>query len=220
MTDLTLRGGVGTRIETEIEVKRSRFLTRLVRVSDEKQAREVINEARREHWKARHHCSAYVLGAASMPQQVRRSNDDGEPSGTAGLPMLEALTGRGFIDCVAVVTRYFGGVLLGSGGLVRAYSDSVLQSLDQACADDKVVQRMRRALFTLALGHADAGHTESELRRNAVTVLEVAYDEKAVLLLTHENETTLADIIAAATSGAGILQPAGWEWVDTDLQPI
>ena len=94
----------------EIEVKRSRFLARVERVETEAAARAVVEAARKEHWDARHHCSAFVLGPDAG---VQRSNDDGEPSGTAGAPMLEVLRGRELSDVVVVVTRWFGGVLLG-----------------------------------------------------------------------------------------------------------
>src|SRR5680860_1503467 len=113
----------------EIEVKRSRFICHVERVANEDEARAVIERIRKQHWDARHNCSAFVLGPGG---DVQRSNDDGEPSGTAGAPMLEVLRGRGVSDVVAVVTRYFGGVLLGAGGLVRAYSDSVRAALDEA----------------------------------------------------------------------------------------
>lgn len=214
MDEVTLRGGTGARIDSEIEVKRSRFLCRLVRVESEDAARGVVDDARREHYSARHHCSAFVLGPASAPDQVRRSNDDGEPSGTAGRPMLEVLTGRGFIDCVAVVTRYFGGTLLGAGGLVRAYSDAVITTVDDAATRGLVVARGRRELFTLSLPHADAGRIESELRQRGVTILGTDYAASAVLRLTGGDD--LPSIVASVTAGASALVPAGSEWVDVD----
>ena len=113
----------------EIEVKRSRFLGHVVPVTTEDEARAVVEAARKEHWDARHHCSAFVLGPDGA---LQRSSDDGEPSGTAGAPMLEVLRGRGLTDVVAVVTRWFGGTLLGAGGLVRAYSDATRAALDAA----------------------------------------------------------------------------------------
>ena len=106
----------------EIEVSRSRFLCRLARVEDEVSARSVIEQARKQHWDARHHCSAFILGA---DHRLERSSDDGEPAGTGGAPMLEVLRGRDLSDVVAVVTRWFGGTLLGTGGLSRAYADAV-----------------------------------------------------------------------------------------------
>ncbi|WP_157155645.1 YigZ family protein [Diaminobutyricimonas sp. LJ205] len=214
MLDLTLRGGIGARVDSELEVKRSRFITRLERVGSEAEARAVIDTVRRGHWDARHNCSAFVIGAASEPGQIRRSNDDGEPSGTAGMPMLEALTGRGLIDVVAVVTRYFGGILLGAGGLVRAYSDAVLGAIDAADADGAVVGRAPRDLFTLALPHADAGRIEAELRRRGIVVLGVQYEREAVLTLAGAPDD--AAIVASATAGRGRLVPVGTEWIDVE----
>lgn len=224
MDSVALRGGVGARVDAEIEVKRSRFLCRLVRVETEDAARSVVEDARREHFAARHHCSAFVLGPARAPDQVRRSNDDGEPSGTAGRPMLDALVGRDIVDGVAVVTRYFGGTLLGAGGLVRAYSDAVLAAVDEASVRGMLVERESRSLFTLALPHADAGRVEAELRQRGVAVLGTVYGERAVLTLAgggdragSSGSADLATMVATATAGAGELRPAGAEWVDVEL---
>ncbi|WP_197059418.1 YigZ family protein [Cryobacterium sp. MLB-32] len=214
MPDLTLRGGVGSRVDTEIDVKRSRFLCRLVRTETEDAARAAIDEARKEHWNARHHCSAFVLGPNGTPDQVRRSNDDGEPSGTAGRPMLEALAGRGFVDCVAVVTRYFGGTLLGAGGLVRAYSEAVVTTIDKAHSLGLVVERERRELFTLALAHADAGRIEAELRQRGVLILGTDYGLDAVLHLADDDAARLTAIVAHVTAGSTELKAQGHEWVD------
>lgn len=213
MNDFALRGGVAARVDTEIEIKRSRFLCRLVRVESEETARAEIETARRDHWGARHHCSAFVIGSSSAPDQLRRSNDDGEPSGTAGRPMLEALTGRGLIDTVAVVTRYFGGTLLGAGGLVRAYSESVLAAIDRADAGDQLIHRQRRGLFTLSLAHADAGRVEAELRQRGTVVVGVDYGQEALLRLAGD-EKKLAHLVAGITAGASALVPAGTEWID------
>lgn len=218
MVELTLGGGVGARVDAEIVVSRSRFLCRLVRVETEVGAKAVVQQARTEHWNARHHCSAFVLGPDVVPGQVRRCSDDGEPAGTAGRPMLAALTGRGLIDCVAVVTRYFGGVLLGAGGLARAYSEAVLTTIDKAGGPGALVARERREVFTLALAHADAGRIESELRQRGVTVQGTDYGQQAVLTLTgpaHEITAT----VAQATGGVGTLRAAGYQWVDTAPGP-
>lgn len=221
MPDLTLRGGTGSRIDVETEVRRSRFLTRLVRVDDEAAARAEIELARREHWGARHHCSAFVLGADGTAERTLRSNDDGEPAGTAGAPMLDVLVGRGLIDVVAVVTRYFGGVLLGTGGLTRAYSDAVAAAVDEARLGDRLVQRLLRSRLRLALSHADAGRIESELRARGVAVLGVEYGDVATLELAVEPQAlpALESAVAQLTAGGSLLQPAGDEWVDVALGP-
>lgn len=110
----------------EIDIKKSRFICTLKRVDSEDEAKNIIQAIKKEHWKANHNCSAYVLGEN---QAIQRSSDDGEPSGTAGVPMLEVLKVKELQNVLAVVTRYFGGTKLGSGGLIRAYSQSVSDAL-------------------------------------------------------------------------------------------
>ena len=197
--------------EAEIEVKRSRFLCTLRRVEDEAAARAVVDELRKRHWDARHHCSAFRLHPA-----VERSSDDGEPAGTAGAPMLEVLRGHEVEDVVAVVTRWFGGTLLGAGGLVRAYGDAVRAALDEAGTLRRTLVREHR----LELDHADAGRVESELRARGVTVVGSEYAARATLLLgvPPEEETRLAALVAELTSGAEETRVAGERWVDS-LEP-
>ena len=106
----------------EEEIKKSRFICHLKRVKTEAEAREFIAQIKKDHWKANHNCSAYTIGPN---QEIQRSSDDGEPSGTAGVPMLEIFKKLELIDVCAVVTRYFGGIKLGAGGLIRAYAGAV-----------------------------------------------------------------------------------------------
>ncbi|MDI2099591.1 IMPACT family protein [Ruicaihuangia caeni] len=214
MAGWTLRGGVGAHVDTEIEVRRSRFITRLERVDTEEAARDAIQRVRKRYPDARHHCTAFVVGA-DQTNQVRRSNDDGEPSGTAGAPMLDTLTGAALVDCVAVVTRYFGGVLLGTGGLTRAYSDAVSSAIEQASTAPGFVRRVLRSRFALELPHADAGRVEAELRSRDIDVLGAQYGAAVTLSLAGD-EDELASLVAAATGGGGILVPQGNEWVDEE----
>jgi uncharacterized YigZ family protein len=214
----------GTEAVAELEIKRSRFLAVLRRAGTEAEARALVDELRRSFHDARHHCSAFVLGP---DRDVQRSSDDGEPSGTAGLPMLEALvlrrTGtddRGrdvadLSDVSAVVVRWFGGTLLGAGGLVRAYSDAVSQALDGA----RLVTRRRMRLYRLPASHADAGRIENELRAAGTTVLDTAYGAAGAeigLALPDDEDAAaaLAARVASLTAGAGELRPAGAHWVD------
>ena len=194
-------------VTTEIEVKRSRFRCDLVRVETEEEARAVVERARREHWDARHHCSAFVLGPEG---RVARSSDDGEPAGTAGAPMLEVLRGAGLSDVVVVVTRWFGGVLLGAGGLVRAYGDAVRSAVDLA----EVVDRRLLRLWTVEVPHAEAGRVENELRARGVTVRGTAYAAAATLTLAAPTEDDLVPVLAALTGGTAVPVPAGEDWVD------
>ncbi|MDR1795204.1 MAG: YigZ family protein [Erysipelotrichaceae bacterium] len=113
--------------QSELEIKRSRFITYLNPVENAQEAKEILSSIRKLHPKASHHCSALLLDA-----NTQRSSDDGEPGGTAGLPMLEVLRMANMDHIQAVVVRYFGGVLLGAGGLIRAYRSSVAQALKKA----------------------------------------------------------------------------------------
>lgn len=198
--------------EAEIEVKRSRFRCTLARVEDEVAARAVVDGLRRRHWDARHHCSAFVLGPE---RDVERSSDDGEPAGTAGAPMLEVLRGHGgegVSDVVAVVSRWFGGTLLGAGGLVRAYGDAVRAGLEETGT------RRRRLLRELALdvGHADAGRVESELRSRGVVVLDTTYAEGVTLLLgaPPSDVARVHALVGELTGGGTAARLAGERWVD------
>jgi uncharacterized YigZ family protein len=198
-------------VEVELEVKRSRFLCTLVRVQDEAAARTVVERLRKQHWDAGHHCSAIRIGPT--PGAVERSSDDGEPAGTAGAPMLDVLRGAGVSDVVAVVTRWFGGTLLGAGGLVRAYGDAVRTALDGA-------ETLRRSLLrehVLELDHADAGRVESELRDRGIAVLDTAYGARVSLTLgvAPPDEARLAALVAELTSGAAETTMAGERWVDS-----
>lgn len=195
--------------EAEIEVKRSRFRCTLARVEDEAAARAVVDRLRRQHWDARHHCSAFVLGPDAA---VERSSDDGEPAGTAGAPMLEVLRGAGVSDVVAVVTRWFGGTLLGAGGLVRAYGDAVRAGLDAAGT------RHRDLLLelTVEVGHGDAGRVESELRARGATVLDTSYAGSVTLRLgvRPDAEARLHGAVAELTGGTAAAVRTGQRWVD------
>lgn len=191
----------------EIEVKRSRFLAVLRRVESEEAARALTAELRRTHHGARHHCSAFVIGSR---QELQRSNDDGEPAGTAGMPMLQVLLGAGISDVAAVVVRWFGGTLLGAGGLVRAYGDAVTA----AVADAPLVRRERRVLADLQLPHVDAGRVESELRTAGATVLGTDYAAAATLHLATADLDSLRSLVAAATAGAGRVAEVGSSWID------
>lgn len=195
--------------EVEIEVKRSRFRCTLERVESQEAARAVVERLRKEHWDARHHCSAFVIGPGGG---LHRSSDDGEPAGTAGAPMLEVLRGQQVSDVVAVVTRWFGGVLLGAGGLVRAYGDAVRAGLDSLGTLDRWLVLEHE----LALPHAEAGRIEHDLRSRGVAILDIEYAREVTLRLgvPAERAQALVPMVAEVTSGAGELVDVGSRWVD------
>jgi uncharacterized YigZ family protein len=197
----------------EIVVSRSRFLCVLERVDDEISARGVIEQERRAHWDARHHCSAFVLGPE---RSIERSSDDGEPPGTGGAPMLEVLRGRELSDVVAVVTRWFGGTLLGTGGLSRAYADAVRAALDAAT----FVQRVEQELCEVTVDLAAAGRLEHELRSRGTKVLNIDYTDLATLSLAVPAIAVpiAEEIVAELTEGRAELVHRGRRWVDAPVR--
>ncbi|MCR8967689.1 YigZ family protein [Streptococcus zalophi] len=113
--------------ENEQEIKKSRFICQMKRVSSEEEGKAFIADIKKKHYKATHSCSAMIIGENGL---IKRSSDDGEPSGTAGVPMLTVLEKQQLTNVVAVVTRYFGGIKLGAGGLIRAYAGSVSEAIN------------------------------------------------------------------------------------------
>lgn len=196
-------------VDTEIELSRSRFLTRLERVGDEAAARETIAEARARHPRARHHCTAFVIGPDG---RIQRSNDDGEPSGTAGAPMLDALTSAGLSDVVAVVTRYFGGVLLGAGGLTRAYRAAVAG----AVAEARLVRRAPRCEVTVELTYDVAAVLESECRRRGYAVGDAAYSDAVVqqFSVPEDEVESLRSLAAEVSAGSARVHAGDVRYVD------
>ncbi|MEV8147513.1 YigZ family protein [Arthrobacter sp. NPDC080073] len=210
---------LGVDFRHELEIKRSRFITVLRRAPDEDSARALVTELRKEFHDARHHCSAFVLGPDRL---IQRSNDDGEPSGTAGIPMLEALIKRETLpgvadlsDVSAVVVRYFGGILLGAGGLVRAYSESISAALDSA----PLVQRRRLRICDIHVPHHAAGRLENDLRSAGYVMAETSYEPSGTILRVAlpDDAIAIADAgerLASMTGGASLLHLRGTEWVD------
>ena len=135
-------------IRTEQVISKSRFICSLKKVKTEEEAQEFIKAVKKEFWDATHNCSAYVID-----EQHQRSSDDGEPSGTAGMPMLEVLRKQELQQVAAVVTRYFGGVKLGAGGLVRAYSGAVAHAIDAA----GLAQKVKMGLYVFSCAPGEAG---------------------------------------------------------------
>lgn len=204
---------VGNAVTAEIEVSRSRFRCHLHRIWEEADARELIAGYRREYWDSRHVCSAFLIAEGA----IERSNDDGEPAGTAGAPMLAALRGAEVNDVVAIVVRWFGGVLLGTGGLTRAYGDSVRAALAEA----HVIERRWRDRAVLEVEIAEAGRLENALRRRGFAVEGVDYEARAMVRVAFEpgQQDALADLVAEATGGAAVITPAVGGWLDWTATP-
>jgi uncharacterized YigZ family protein len=179
----------------EIEIRRSRFICALARTTTEQEAQEFIAGRRRAHREATHNCTAYVLGDHA---DITRNSDDGEPAGTAGLPMLQVLTRRALTGTVAVVSRYFGGVKLGTGGLIRAYGQAVAETIDAV----GVVERRPVVTVTVVADHARAGRLHRDLHASAYVLAEARYGRQAEIdVVVPATQLDAFDAWVAATSG-------------------
>ncbi|WP_269857265.1 YigZ family protein [Streptomyces sp. RPT161] len=188
----------------ETEINKSRFICSLAPAATEQEAQDFIRRVRAEHPSANHNCFAYVIGADAA---LQKASDDGEPGGTAGVPMLQMLTRRDVRYAVAVVTRYFGGVKLGAGGLIRAYGGSVGEALDAL----GTVIRRRYRLATITVDHQRAGKLENDLRSTGRAVREVRYGT-AVSIEVGLPEAELGafrDWLADASAGSAVLELGG-----------
>ena len=186
-----LSGGEG-----EIVEKKSRFIATVACCGTEDEAVAFIERTRKKYWDARHNCSAFVIGSRG---ELTRCSDDGEPSGTAGRPMLEVLLGEGIRNVCVVVTRYFGGVLLGTGGLVRAYTQAVKAGLD-ACS----IGRMREGVeLEIATDYNGVGKILYLLGNRGLEPSDSAYTETVTLTITVPKEEweSLCKEVTDATGG-------------------
>lgn len=156
--------------EHEIIIEKSRFICYVGRATTEEEAQSFIQDIKKKHWDATHNCSAYLIGEHD---QIQKANDDGEPSGTAGVPMLEVLKKRKLKDTVVVVTRYFGGIKLGAGGLIRAYSKSTSEGLNHT----GIVERRLMRIMETKVDYTLLGKLENELRQSRYTIKEIHYLE-------------------------------------------
>ncbi|MGM0805781.1 MAG: YigZ family protein [Bacillota bacterium] len=155
----------------EIVIEKSRFIAHIARATTEEEAQAFIQKIKKKHNSATHNCSAYLIGETD---NIQKANDDGEPSGTAGVPMLEVLKKRELKDTVAVVTRYFGGIKLGAGGLIRAYGKSVSEGLNHI----GVVERQLQQIVHITVDYTLLGKMENELRNSVYPIKEMNYMEK------------------------------------------
>ena len=156
--------------EAEIVISKSRFITYIDRAETEEEALRFIEKIKKMHSTATHNCSCYIIGEHD---HIQKANDDGEPSGTAGVPMLEVLKKQGLKDTVVVVTRYFGGIKLGGGGLIRAYGKATTEGISAA----KVVERKLHHLMKVSIDYNWLGKVENEIRSSHYDLKEIQYTE-------------------------------------------
>lgn len=182
--------------QAELVEKKSRFIATIRPVSSEEEAVAFIEEMKKKYYDARHNCSTFVIGSKG---ELTRSSDDGEPSGTAGRPMLEVLTGSGIRNIAVVVTRYFGGVLLGTGGLVRAYSGAVKMALEQC----ETITRRYGVQMLIKTDYNGVGKIQYLLGSKDVVIQDSVYaeDVQMTVLVPIEEYDRLCKELVEATNG-------------------
>lgn len=159
----------------EIVIKKSRFIGHVKPVSSEEEAIAFIERLKKQYWNANHNCSAYVVGEKD---EFQKQSDDGEPSGTAGKPILEVIKNQGLKNVVIVVTRYFGGIMLGAGGLIRAYTDGAVVGIDAA---EPIYQVLHQQVY-VEIDYTWHGKVENELRNRGIMVGDTQFTDKVTVL--------------------------------------
>ena len=198
--------------ESELVIRKSRFLTFVKRTETEDEALDFINEIKKMHHTATHNCSAYMIGEHD---QIQKANDDGEPSGTAGVPMLEVLKRQELKDTVVVVTRYFGGIKLGGGGLIRAYGTATSEGISAT----GTVERKLHHLMKVTIDYTWLGKVENEVRQSSYQLKEITYTEGVDLFLyipVVEKDTFL-EWIAELTNGQAVASVVDQVFLEFDI---
>ncbi len=193
--------------EGEIVEKKSRFIATVVPVGTEEEALSFIEATRKKYWDARHNCFAYVIGERN---ELARCSDDGEPQGTAGKPMLDVLLGNGIHNAAVVVTRYFGGVLLGTGGLVRAYSGAVKAGI----ASSIIITRIQGVKLEIRTDYTGLGKIQYILGQRGIRMLNSEYTDivRLEVLLAEEIKEQVKAEITEGTNGQAELCEAEKLW--------
>ena len=193
------KGGQG-----EITEKKSRFIATVRPVESEDEAVSFINEMKKKYWDARHNCSAFVIGKR---QELTRCSDDGEPAGTAGRPMLDVLLKENIHNAAVVVTRYFGGVLLGTGGLVRAYQQATKAGLSAS----EIIEKKDGAVLFIRTDYTGIGRLQYLFVQEKITVMDTAYEADVLVkaVIPENDKKRIEKTIIEQTNGTAKL-----EWGD------
>lgn len=195
--------------ESELIIQKSRFITYVNRAETEQEAQSFIDNIKNQHKSANHNCSAYMIGEHD---NIQKANDDGEPSGTAGFPMLEVLKKQGLKDTVVVVTRYFGGIKLGGGGLIRAYGKATTEGISAA----QVVERKLHYIMKVSIEYTWLGKVENEIRSSEYHLDRIEYDNLVELyIFTPANKEGIFKAwITEITNGQAVLEHVGEEFLE------
>lgn len=196
---IVYQGGIG-----EITEKKSRFIATVMPVNTEEEAIEFIEQTKKKYYDATHNCSAYVIGDNN---EIQRCSDDGEPSRTAGLPMLDVLLGEGLHNAAVVVTRYFGGTLLGTGGLVRAYQSAAKEGLKNSV----ILEKLRGIELKITTDYNGIGKLQYITSQMEITILDTEYTD--IVIMTNLVPVSLYNQfvkkVIEATNGKAIIENLG-----------
>lgn len=198
----------------EIVEKKSRFIAEVFPVVSEDEVSAHIEKIKKEYWDARHHCWAYVIG---QNPGTERMSDDGEPAGTAGKPILEVIRGRGLTDVLVVVTRYFGGTLLGTGGLVRAYTQAALEGLSHA----GILRKVPGIRLKIGTDYTGLGKIQYLLAQREISILDTVYTDRVEILTAAAADMaeSLKKEITEGTSGQAVIEEDGQCWLEITEKP-
>lgn len=193
--------------EASYIIQRSRFITYIRPVETEEEATEFISRIRKKHYDATHNCSAYTIG---LNDDIQKADDDGEPSGTAGRPMLEVLKNRGLKNTAVVVTRYFGGIKLGAGGLVRAYGKAVTEGIEAS----GIYRMMLYGRWNVELSYELLGVVENQLRTGGYHIEDKSFTDVVVLTVCAPKTEgqSLTDALIDWSGGRAIVRAAGEQY--------
>ena len=172
---------------SELDVKKSKFIANIIKITDEQDAKEKLNQIRKKYSDARHNCYAYIIYDKETKTKIEKSSDDREPSGTAGIPMLTLLQKNNLVNVLIVVTRYFGGILLGTGGLVRAYTDSSKQALEAA----KIIELQYGEILEYCIEYDKFEYFKYICEKNNIEIVNTEYSNniKVIIKLKEEDKS-------------------------------
>lgn len=172
---------------SELDVKKSKFIANIIKIMDEQDAKEKLNQIRKKYSDARHNCYAYIIYDNETKTKIEKSSDDREPSGTAGIPMLTLLQKNNLVNVLIVVTRYFGGILLGTGGLVRAYTDSSKQALEAA----KIIELQYGEILEYCIEYDEFEYFKYICEKNNIEIVKIEYSNniKTIIKLKEEDKS-------------------------------
>lgn len=192
----------------EIVIKKSRFIGYSMPVETEEEALAFIQGIKTKHWNATHNCHAYIIG---VNKEIQRYNDDGEPSGTAGIPILEVIKKEDLTNVAVVVTRYYGGIMLGAGGLVRAYTQGAKIGLESGI----IVDRIPFYSISISFDYSLIGKIQNELLNKGYIIKATEYNERVdmIILVTQTQKPHLVNLITDITSGQGIITQGDMEYL-------